>query len=133
MQFVKGAGIGLLPNFLNDFNIMIVVLPLDLSEFFLFFLFNVDRSLVGLAIKSLRPRFRRDPEVLDPIQGDTKFDSGSTKMYFGEHQKNNSGSRKKRVKFRREPGVGDPPYRVSFFGLEFGHHRGQRLWKQIRS
>ena len=41
-------------------------------------------------------------------QGDTKFDLGSTKIYFGEHQENNSGSREKRVKFRREPGVGGP-------------------------
>ena len=46
-------------------------------------------------------------------QGDTKIDLGSMKNYFGEHQENNSGSREKRVKFQREPGAGDPPYRVS--------------------
>ena len=46
-------------------------------------------------------------------QGDTKSDLGSTKIYLGEHQENNSGSGEKRVKFQSEPGAGDPPYRVS--------------------
>ncbi len=49
-------------------------------------------------------------------QGGTKFDWGSTKIYLGEHQENNSGSREKRVKFRREPGVRAPPL------------MGSRLW-----
>ncbi len=49
-------------------------------------------------------------------QGDTKFHLGSTKIYFGEHQENNSGSREKRVKFRREPGVGDAPLRGLIVG-----------------
>ena len=44
-------------------------------------------------------------------QGDTKFDSRRTKIYFGEHQENNSWSREKRVKFQRDPGAGDPPLR----------------------
>ena len=48
-------------------------------------------------------------------QGDTKIDLASTKNYFGEHQKNNSGSREKRFKFQREPGAGDPPLRGLIF------------------
>ena len=54
-------------------------------------------------------------------QGDTKKDLGSTKNYFGEHQENNSGSREKRVKFQREPGAGDPPYRVSLMAFLAGY------------
>ncbi len=43
---------------------------------------------------------------LSKEQGDTKIDFGSTKIYFGEHQENNLGSQKKRVKFLRESGDG---------------------------
>ena len=46
-------------------------------------------------------------------QRDTKIYLGSTKIYVGEHQEHNSGSREKIVKFQREPGAGDPPYGVS--------------------
>ncbi len=51
---------------------MILYILYDLNGFFLFFLFNVDRSLVTLAMKLARPRFRRDPEVLDLIDTTTK-------------------------------------------------------------
>ncbi len=41
--------------------------------------------------------------------GDAKFQLGSTKNYFGEHQKINSGSRGEMVKFQQE--LGTPPLR----------------------
>ncbi len=44
-------------------------------------------------------------------QGDTKIDLRSTENHFGKHQKNNSCSREKKVKFQRE--LGTPPSRVS--------------------
>ncbi len=62
-------------------------------------------------------------------QGDTKIDLGSMKNYFGEHQKHNSGSREKRVKFQREPGAGDPPLR----GLKDGAKQEKLWWKAYMS
>ena len=55
-------------------------------------------------------------------QGDTKFDLGSIKNSFGEHQKNYSGSWEKRAQFQRELGAGDLPFQRLVNGGESQNH-----------